>query len=85
MLAKSKLNSIQALISKTLIASVISHDEFVLVNVIKNEKRNQKFKELIKFIEDFSWFMKQNCCFVWSVEKIQKVKIQKLQRQKTEG
>ena len=85
MLAKSKLNSIQALISKTLITSVISHDEFVLVNVIKNEKRNQKFKELIKFIEDFSWFMKQNCCIVWSVEKIQKVKIQKLQRQKTEG
>ena len=32
LLAKSKLNSIEALISKALINSVISHDEFVLVN-----------------------------------------------------
>ena len=29
---KAKLNSIEALISKTLIDSVISHDEFVLIN-----------------------------------------------------
>ena len=32
LLAKSKLSSIQVLISKALIDSVISHDEFVLIN-----------------------------------------------------
>ena len=32
LLAKSKLNSIEVLISKTLIDSVISHDGFVLIN-----------------------------------------------------
>ena len=37
LLAKSKLNSIEVLISKALIDSNISHDEFVLVNnVLKN-------------------------------------------------
>ena len=45
---------------------------------IKNLKPN-------KLIEDFSLFTKQHyCIIVWSVEKIQKVKIQKLQEQKTE-
>ena len=32
LLAKSKLNSIEVLISKALIDSVISHDEFVFIN-----------------------------------------------------
>ena len=32
LLAKSKLNSIEVLISKKLIDSNISHDEFVLIN-----------------------------------------------------
>ena len=37
LLAKSKLNSIEVLISKALIDSVISHDEFVLINnVLRN-------------------------------------------------
>ena len=35
MLAKSKLSSLEVLISKALIDSNISHDEFVLINVIK--------------------------------------------------
>ena len=35
MLAKSKLSSLEVLISKALIDSNISHDEFVLTNVIK--------------------------------------------------
>ena len=36
MLAKSKLNSIEVLISKTLIDSNFSHDEFVLIyNLLK--------------------------------------------------
>ena len=35
MFAKSKLSSLEVLISKALIDSNISHDEFVLINVIK--------------------------------------------------
>ena len=99
MLAKSKLNSIEVLISMALIDSVISHDEFVLTNNVlkeykKNEKRNKKFKNLAhvakvfdctrQFIEDFSLFIKQ-CYYIifLSVEKIKKVKIRKLQEQKS--
>ena len=37
MLAKSKLNSIEVLISKALIDSNISHDEFVLINNVLKE------------------------------------------------
>ena len=48
LLAKSKLNGIEVLISKTLIDSKISHDEFVLLNNVLKElydmkKKNQKF------------------------------------------
>ena len=49
MLAKSKLNSIEVLISKALINSVISHDEFVVIknvlieyNEMKEEIKNLK-------------------------------------------
>ena len=35
LLAKTKLNSMEVLISKALINSNISHDEFALVNVLK--------------------------------------------------
>ena len=48
MLAKSKLNSIEVLISKALTDSYISHVEFALINYTLKEydviKRNQKFK-----------------------------------------
>ena len=40
--AKSKLNSIEVLIFKTLIDSVISHDEFVLINNVLKEYENMK-------------------------------------------
>ena len=50
-IAKSKLNSIEALISKVLIDLVISHDEFVLINDVLKEyseiKENKKLKDLI--------------------------------------
>ena len=46
LLATSKLNSIEALISKALINSVISHDEFVLINNVLKEYN--KMKEEIK-------------------------------------
>ena len=42
MLAKSKSNSIEVLISKALIDLVISHDEFVLVNNVPNEYNEMK-------------------------------------------
>ena len=37
LLAKSKLNGIEVLISKALIDSSISHDEFVLINNVLKE------------------------------------------------
>ena len=45
-LAKSKLNSMKALISESLISSNVTHDEFVLINktVRRYGKRNQKLK-----------------------------------------
>ena len=48
LLAKSKLNSIEVLISKALIDSVISHDEFVLIiNVLKEyEEMKEEIKNL---------------------------------------
>ena len=50
-IAKSKLNSIEVLISKVLIDSVISHDEFVLINDVLKEyseiKENKNLKDLI--------------------------------------
>ena len=49
LLAKSKLNSIEFLISKALIDSNISHDEFVLINNVLEDMAiwNKKFKYLI--------------------------------------
>ena len=46
MLANSKWNSIEGLISKTLIDSVVSHDEFVLINNV--QKEYDKMKKEIK-------------------------------------
>ena len=48
LIAKSKLNSIEVLISKDLIDSNISHDEFVLINNVlkKHDRKNQEFKDL---------------------------------------
>ena len=46
LLEKSKLNSIEVLISKALINSVISHDEFVLINNVLKEY--DEMKEEIK-------------------------------------
>ena len=48
MLAKSKSNSADALISKTLIDSKFSHDEFVLINNVLKEynKMEEEIKNL---------------------------------------
>ena len=64
MAEKCKLNSIEVLVSKSLIDSNISQDEFVLINnVIEGISRNEKFEDLIK---DFSLFIKQCYYIVWS-------------------
>ena len=42
LLAKDKLNSLEVLISKALIDSVISHDEFVLINNVLKEYDKMK-------------------------------------------
>ena len=42
LLAKSKLNSIEVLISKALIDSVVGHDEFVLINNVSKEYNEMK-------------------------------------------
>ena len=42
MLAKSKLNGTEVLISKVLIGSNISHDELVLINNVLKEYDNMK-------------------------------------------
>ena len=44
LLAKSKLNCIEVLISKAFIDSVSSHDEFVLKNKVKKEYDDMKEK-----------------------------------------
>ena len=63
MLAKSKLNSTEFLISKTLIDALINHDKFVLINNVQKEYNEMKgeiriYKLNIKFIKDFSLFIK---------------------------
>ena len=42
LLGKSELNNIEVLISKTLIDSSISHDEFVLINNVLKEYDDMK-------------------------------------------
>ena len=64
LLAKSELSSIEVVISKVLIDSNISHDEFVLVNNVPKENDHMK-KEITdlkikRFIEDFSLVIKQS-------------------------
>ena len=49
LLGKTKLNSIEVLISRTLIDSSISHDEFVSVNNVLRE--HDDMKEEIKTLE----------------------------------
>ena len=60
-LVKSKLNSIKVLICKALINSVLSHDEFVLINkcskrILQNKRRNRKFKYLNSLLKVLVYF-----------------------------
>ena len=51
-LAKSKLNKIEVLISKALINSVISHDEFILINNVLKEYKRINLKEYKEMKEE---------------------------------
>ena len=44
-------------------------------------KKKWKIQRLKQFIEDFSLFIKQCYCVVWSVENLQKVKTQTMEKQ----
>ena len=70
LLAKAKLNSMKVLISKVLIDSNISYDEFVLINNVLKEFYNMK--------EEFKLYIRKCYLIAWSVEKKQKIRIQKL-------
>ena len=68
LLAKSKFNSTEVLISKVLLDSYIIHDEFVLVNDVsrecddmKEEIKMYKFRHLIKYL---NLLIKQCYCIV---------------------
>ena len=62
LLAKTKLNSIDVLISRTCINLYIAHDEFISVNNLVKEYDNiiEEIQNLkaSAFIKDFSLFMK---------------------------
>ena len=62
LLAKVKLNSIEVLISKALIDSVTSHDEFLLINNVRKERNDQKFTDLKNLTKNISLFIKQCYC-----------------------
>ena len=49
MLGKDKLNTIEVLISKALIDSYISHDEFVSVNIVLREYN--EIKNSVQYIK----------------------------------
>ena len=80
MLAKSKLNTTEVVLSKALIDPNISHDEFALINNLlkeyndmKEEIKNYNDKQrTLWFINKFEVYIKQCYWIAWSVEKIEK-------------
>ena len=50
MLAKSKLNSIESLVSKALIDMEISHEEFI--TILKEKDKYEKMKENVRNISE---------------------------------
>ena len=64
LLAKSQLNRTEVLISKTLIDSNISHDEFVLINNVPKEFMIRKKKSKLLIINKL--YIKQ-CCLLFDM------------------
>ena len=67
LLAKSKLNSAEVFISKTLIDSNISHDEFVLMNNVLKEFMIWKKKSKIQIISKSSDYVQNNVVLLFQV------------------
>ena len=63
LLAKSKLNSIEVLISKALIDSNNSHNEFVLINNVLKECHDMKEEIKISDIQKFKLY-KKHCYLI---------------------
>ena len=53
-------------------------------NILTWRKKSESLKHQ-QSVKDFSLFLKQYCCIVWSVEKVEKVKSWGLKRQKLKG
>ena len=68
MLAKSKLNSIEALVSQALIDMEISHEEFVMILVEK--RKYEKMKENVKNASENQENMRLNKAKFEDLEKI---------------
>ena len=79
LLGKSKLNSIEVVISHALIDWNNSHDEFVLINNVL--KKYDHIKEERSIFKDPISLLK---ILVYLLTNVQKVKIQKFYKQKTE-
>ena len=69
LLLKPKLNSIEVLISKALIDSVISHDEFVLINNVlkKYNKMKEEIKNLKTLKNNLQVYLKNNFITLFEV------------------
>ena len=72
MLARSKLNGRELLISEALIDLDITHDEFVLINNVLTEFHDMK-EEIKNSNDAFKLYIKQFFLIFLSVEKVQKV------------
>ena len=72
LLAKSKLNGRELLISEALIDLDITHDEFVLINNVLTEFHDMK-EEIKNSNDTFKLYIKQFFLIFLSVEKVQKV------------
>ena len=67
LLAKSKLNRVEVFISKTLIDSNISHDEYVLMNNVLKEFMIWKKKSKIQIISKSSDYVQNNVVLLFQV------------------
>ena len=68
MLAKSKLNSIEALVSQALIDMEISHEEFVMI--LAEKRKYEKMKENVKNASENQENMRLNKAKFEDLEKI---------------
>ena len=58
MLAKSKLNSIETLISQAVIDMEISHEEFI--TILKEKDKYEKMKEIVRSVSEKQANMRLN-------------------------